>query len=104
MKEHKVNSTESLEPYNKIINGYHKDETIEVDGTYFHHATLDHCVIKYGGGEVTWTTDIKIINCTFRFHDSAQRMMKFLTGFKTKNTISGETNLEDIPVINDHKN
>jgi len=99
-----LRSTESMEPYKKVIEGYRKDKTIEADGTYFHDATLDHCVIVYSGGEVTWTSKLKVINCIFRFRDSAQRTVKFLQGFTSAKETSDVVDLEALQVVNDLKN
>lgn len=103
MKKDIIESTETTDPYSRVVSGYHKDELIQADGTYFHHATLDKCIITYSGGDVSWV-NLKTINCTFRFLSSAQKTINFLTGFKAPNNQSNVVNLEDLPIINDHKN
>jgi len=99
----KIESTENAEPYKRIVQGFHKDELIEADGTYFCNAVLEDCVITYSGGESSWT-NLKTINCTFRFLGSAIKTIRFLNGFKSAKEASGIVDLEDLPVKNDWEN
>jgi len=86
----------------RLITGHHKDELIEADGAHFENATLENCIIVYGGGDSTWEGLI-VKNCTFRFIGSAQKTVNFLKGFQSAKKM-GVIDLADLQTINDLEN